>query len=171
MRLFRFAAPAHMRQAVLHLLGLVVVIAGVALPIAPALAADGPVRVAVSDPYWIGVYFNNVDLAGTPKLTRVESNIDFGWGNGSPDPVIQNDHFSARWTRYLYLEEGIYRFSATTDDGMRIWVDDQQILNEWREQSERTFVWTALWQQATIWCASSSLKEPGRRRHACASTA
>ena len=128
------------RRACVQLLGLVLVLGGLVLPPLPAMAQDGLVRVAVSDPYWIGVYFNNVDLAGAPKLTRTESNIDFGWGNGSPDSVIHNDFFSVRWTRYLYLEEGVYRFTATSDDGMRIWVDDQQILNEWREQGERTFV-------------------------------
>ncbi len=128
------------RRACVRLLGLVLVLGGLVLPPLPAMAQDGLVRVAVSDPYWIGVYFNNVDLAGAPKLTRTESNIDFGWGNGSPDSVIHNDFFSARWTRYLYLEEGVYRFTATADDGMRIWIDDQQILNEWREQGESTFV-------------------------------
>lgn len=140
MRISIFCAVARSRQVLFHLLGLAVVVAGLALPAAPLLAADGPVRVAVSDPYWIGVYFNNVDLAGRPSLTRTESSIDFGWGAGSPDAVINSDFFSVRWTRYFYLEEGVYRFSATTDDGTRIWVDDQQILNEWREQGERTFV-------------------------------
>jgi len=97
MRKSTLYAVAPLRRALFHLWGLAVVIAGLALPGAPALAADGPVRVAVSDPYWIGVYFNNVDLAGSPNLTRTESNIDFAWGNGSPDAVINPDFFSVRW--------------------------------------------------------------------------
>ena len=40
---------------------------------------------------------------GTPKVTRQDSSIDFGWGNGAPDYQIAVDHFSARWTRKLAL--------------------------------------------------------------------
>jgi len=89
---------------------------------------------------WRGAYFNNMELAGDPALVRAENNIDFNWGTGSPDPaVIAPDTFSARWTRTLDLEPGRYRFSITVDDGARLFVDDQLLIDRWFEQAATTY--------------------------------
>jgi hypothetical protein len=101
---------------------------------------EGPVRAAETDPYWVASYWNNTSLAGSPVLTRNEPTIDYNWGFGSPAPEVSNDNFSARWTRYIYTSAGVYRFTATTDDGMRVFVDDQLILNQWRVQAPTTYV-------------------------------
>lgn len=107
---------------------------------ATALAQDGPMRPTATDPYWSAAYFNNVDLAGSPVLTRNESTLDWKWGFGSPDAAVSPDYFSARYTRYIYVTEGVYRFTAIADDGMRIFVDDQLIMDQWKIQAERTYV-------------------------------
>ncbi|MGL4648885.1 MAG: PA14 domain-containing protein, partial [Caldilineaceae bacterium] len=104
-----------------------------------AQAQDEPVRAAVTDPYWVAAYFKNTSLAGAPVLIRNEPNLDNNWGTGGPEG-LQNDFFSARYTRYILTEAGVYRFTATSDDGIRIWVNDVLILDQWREQAERTFV-------------------------------
>ncbi len=57
--------------------------------------------------------------------------IDFNWGTGSPDPLVPADNFSARWTRTLNFDSGMYRFSIRGDDGLRIFIDDNLVLNEW----------------------------------------
>jgi len=80
---------------------------------------------------WRGEYFNNKNLSGTPALVRDDNHVDFRWGNGSPAPGINADKFSVRWTRDLYLTPGRYRFTAFTDDGVRLWVNGQQIINDW----------------------------------------
>jgi hypothetical protein len=108
-------------------------------PATPALAQDGIVRPAVSDPTWQATYWNNAALSGGPALVRSDANLDFNWGTGSPDPAIPNDEFSARWTRYLYLEAGLYRFTATADDGVRVFVNDRQIIDGWFDHEERSF--------------------------------
>jgi hypothetical protein len=105
----------------------------------PAWAQDDIVRPAVSDPTWQAAFWNNPTLSGEPAVVRSDPNLDFNWGGDSPDPAIRSDGFSARWTRYLLLEEGIYRFSATADDGVRVFVDDQQIIDGWFDHEERTF--------------------------------
>jgi hypothetical protein len=105
----------------------------------PAYAQDDIVRPAVSDPTWQGAYWNNRDLSGEPALVRSDANIDFDWGGGSPDPAVRADNFSARWTRYLYLEAGTYRFTATSDDGVRVFVNDRQIIDGWSDHPPRTF--------------------------------
>lgn len=79
---------------------------------------------------WWGEYFNNQDLSGNVALVRDDPNIDFDWGTGSPGAGVNND-FSARWSRNLTFAAGSYRFNATHDDGLRLWVDDQLRLDQW----------------------------------------
>jgi uncharacterized protein YraI len=45
--------------------------------------------------------------------------------------MVFGDGFSARWTRSHYFNAGRYRFTANTDDGVRVWVNNQQIINAW----------------------------------------
>lgn len=80
---------------------------------------------------WRGEYFNNINLSGTPALVRNDNQINFDWGNGSPATGINADNFSVRWTRTIYLSAGRYRFTANTDDGVRLWVNNQQVINAW----------------------------------------
>lgn len=82
---------------------------------------------------WRGEYYNNKNLSGTPALVRDDERIDFNWGNGSPASGINADNFSVRWTRTIYLGPGRYRFTANTDDGVRVWVNNQQIINAWND--------------------------------------
>jgi hypothetical protein len=67
-------------------------------------------------------------------LVRQDPALDFDWGYGSPDPVVNSDYFSARWTRYIDVTPGTYRFTAEADDGMRVWVNNEMIIDAWREQ-------------------------------------
>jgi|GEM_PF-3264269 len=83
---------------------------------------------------WRGEYFKNPTLDSNPWLTRDDANIDFDWSGGSPDPALPADDFSARWTRTTAFECGRYRFNVRVDDGVRLWVNNQQLLNEWRTQ-------------------------------------
>jgi hypothetical protein len=82
---------------------------------------------------WRGEYFNNRDLLGDPVLIRRDAAIDFDWGDGSPQPgVVSSDNFAVRWTRTLTLPAGLYRFRATVDDGVRVYANNQLVLDQWR---------------------------------------
>lgn len=130
----RFTRPG--RLALLLILTLFATIGGAQ----SVHAQDGPARSAGSDPFWVARYYNNTALEGEPVLQRSEERINWKWGLGSPDPSVQSDFFSARWTRYIYVPAGVWRFTATTDDGMRMWIDDELVLDEWRIQAQRTYV-------------------------------
>ena len=82
---------------------------------------------------WLGEYFANQSVSGTPVLVRNDVRIDFNWGSGSPDPGIPVDQFSARWTRRQDFAAGYYRFTVLADDGVRFWIDGQLVLDEWRD--------------------------------------
>jgi uncharacterized protein YraI len=84
-------------------------------------------------------YFNNQNLSGAPVLVRDEATINYNWGHGSPAPQVPADHFSARWTANLTLAPGRYRFSASSDDGVRVWVNNQLIIDAWFDRPVRTF--------------------------------
>jgi len=92
-----------------------------------------------SDPNWQATYWNNMEFYGVPNLERAEATLEHDWGAGSPDPAISPDGFSARWTRYIDVTPGTYRFTAISDDGIRVWVDDDLIIDEWFDHSASMF--------------------------------
>lgn len=87
---------------------------------------------------WVASYWNNDKLSGPPALVRHEEAIDHDWAGLSPDVSIQVDNFSARWERTVGFSAGTYRFKATMDDGMRVWIDGKIIIDDWNEGKVRT---------------------------------
>jgi uncharacterized protein YgiM (DUF1202 family) len=82
---------------------------------------------------WTGFYWDNKDFTGNPKTSRLESAINFNYQTGSPDPAIPSDNFSARWSTTLFFLAGTYRFRAGADDGVRVAIDKNLILNKWSD--------------------------------------
>jgi mannan endo-1,4-beta-mannosidase len=83
-----------------------------------------------------GQYYNNMNLSGVPALVRTDPNINFTWRLGSPDPSIQVDYFSVRWSGKLtaaYSET--YTIYSYSDDGIRVWIDGVLIIDSWIDQS------------------------------------
>jgi hypothetical protein len=83
---------------------------------------------------WVGEYFSNPDLSGSPVFGRDDSKIDFDWGTGSPRADIPADNFSVRWTNTIAFGSGLYRFTTETDDGVRLYVDGRLLIDKWRQQ-------------------------------------
>jgi hypothetical protein len=104
-----------------------------------ALAQEPPPWTEHTDPTWKASYWNNTTLSGTPALERDETSLDHDWGTSSPDSSVNADHFSARWTKYIDVSAGTYRFSATSDDGIRVYVDNDLIIDQWNDHSATTF--------------------------------
>jgi hypothetical protein len=86
---------------------------------------------------WKGEYWTNPDMSGAPVLVQNESRIDFNWGAGSAAGGLPVDDFSARWTRVANFDAGSYRFHILVDDGARLWIDDQLIINAWQDGTAR----------------------------------
>jgi hypothetical protein len=111
---------------------------GLVLTITRTALAQEPVTPQESDPFWQALYWNNMTLSGTPVLQRSESNLDHDWGTGSPGASVPVDGFSARWVRYIDVSAGTYRFTATSDDGIRVHVDGELIIDEWSDHPAKT---------------------------------
>ncbi|MCP5100498.1 MAG: hypothetical protein GY943_33530, partial [Chloroflexi bacterium] len=93
---------------------------------------------------WRGEYWNNTTLSGSSALVRNDTAINYSWGSDSPAAEINADDFSVRWTRRLSFSEGTYTFRATIDDGMRVYIDDTLVLDEWSANSNRTVTFDVL---------------------------
>lgn len=99
---------------------------------------------------WRGEYYNNMNLEGTPVIVRDDRQINFDWHDGSPGPGLGRDAFSVRWTRdYQFAYSGTYTFIATTDDGVRVWVDNNLVIDKWQRQPATTYTATLFLSQGT----------------------
>ncbi|MGD8969207.1 MAG: PA14 domain-containing protein [Anaerolineae bacterium] len=102
-----------------------------------ALADDGGTMEHTA-PHWQATYWNNTALRGTPVFQRQETTLNHDWSFGSPHFKVQADRFSARWTRTIDVSPGTYRFTATSDDGIRVWVDSELIIDQWHDHPPTT---------------------------------
>ena len=87
-----------------------------------------------------GEYFNGPNFE-RKVLTRTDPQVAFDWNWQMPGPGVQREYFSVRWTGKLFVPtSGSYRFSATVDDGVRVWVNGKKVIDEWRKQDDIQFV-------------------------------
>ncbi|WP_246553306.1 PA14 domain-containing protein [Paenibacillus tritici] len=81
-------------------------------------------------------YFTNMTLSGDPAVVRTDAVLDFNWRQGSPDAAIGIDFFSVRWSgkiKPLYTET--YQIYTTSDDGIRVRVNGELVIDSWVKQS------------------------------------
>ena len=80
-------------------------------------------------------YFDTSTFTGT-SVSRVDPTIDFVWGAASPAPGIGADTFSVRWTGQIQPQfSQTYTFYTVSDDGVRLWVNGQAVVNNWTDHS------------------------------------
>jgi PA14 domain len=91
---------------------------------------------------WYGQYFANPDLVEPAVIRRYEPGnpfLNLDWRSGSPGAGVPNDNFSGVLTRIQdFPSTDNYVFSLTTDDGARLFVDGQLLIDEWRNGPQRT---------------------------------
>lgn len=94
---------------------------------------DATIAAAGSTNGITGVYFNNKDFTGT-SITRNDTAVNYDWRNGSPDIQLGPDTFSVRWTGKIAVPtSGTYTFHTYSDDGIRLWVNNQKIIDDWTD--------------------------------------
>ncbi|HEX3445127.1 MAG TPA: glycoside hydrolase family 3 C-terminal domain-containing protein [Chthoniobacterales bacterium] len=84
-------------------------------------------------------FFDNPTLSGRPILTRVDSHIDFDWPTGRPLPQLSSDRFSVRWVGMIRASDsGPHAFRARSDDGIRVFLNGELIIDDWQDHAPRT---------------------------------
>ncbi len=92
--------------------------------------------------------------AGEVLLRRTDAQIDFEWSRSEPDPAVGPYDFSVRWEGTLTPpESGAYLLHMLSDDGARLWIDGQLVVDYWLAHSP-------------AWRASAPLQLQGGRAHA-----
>lgn len=82
-----------------------------------------------------GEYYSDIELQNL-RLTRTDPVVNFDWTGTSPDPGTVPTVFSVRWDGFVQPEfSETYTFVTTSDDGVRLWVDDRLIINNWTAHS------------------------------------
>jgi hypothetical protein len=78
-----------------------------------------------------GEYFDNMDHSAL-KLVRTDETVSFDWGGGAPAAEVGADTFSVRWSGQVEARHSeTYTFYARTDDGVRLWVNGQKLVDAW----------------------------------------
>ncbi len=96
---------------------------------------------------FLGCYYNYNEGSGygyfeTFKSSRNDAAIDFDWGTGSPSAYVAADRFSATWEGWFYFEGGDYQFTVKKDDGMRAYLDNSLIFDQYTSGSQTDFTFT-----------------------------
>ena len=84
-----------------------------------------------------GTYFNNTGLTGGAALTRIDPVINNDFVFKSPAPGTVNiENYSVRWTGQVLPQfSETYTFYAITDDGVRLWVNNVLLIDNWTNQN------------------------------------
>ncbi len=87
---------------------------------------------------WLGEYFEGKEFEGDPQI-RFTRKVEFDWGKDRPFRGMPKDKWSAIYTTCLVVEEeDEYRFRLTSDDGSRLFINDDKLIDNWGPHSPRT---------------------------------
>jgi PA14 domain/Pectate lyase superfamily protein len=91
-------------------------------------------RSAVNAPQTSGLrarYYSDISLQNL-VLDRIDDNINFNWQLGVPASGVQDEGFSVRWTGWVTAAQSEeYTFHTVSDDGVRLWVNEQLLIDNW----------------------------------------
>ncbi|GAB3316587.1 PA14 domain-containing protein [Larkinella ripae] len=87
-----------------------------------------------------GEYFDGTNFE-RKVFTRIDPAVNFDWEyRATPGPGIGRSFYSVRWTGKLYAPKtGVYKFTATVDDGIRLWVGGRKVMDVWSLNDSKTF--------------------------------
>ena len=85
---------------------------------------------------FIATYFTDKSLT-TPFTSRIDEYVNLNAGTDEPWPGAGQTDFAARWVTEVDLEfTGFYSFFVTSDDGIRLYIDGELLIDDWRDHSE-----------------------------------
>jgi beta-glucosidase len=86
-------------------------------------------------------YFSAPGLSGKPAVTRIDKEINFRWTLFAPDPRLDVDFYSVRWTGTLTPPTtGYTKIGLEGNDGYRLYINNKLVIDNWKKQSYRTLL-------------------------------
>jgi beta-glucosidase len=86
--------------------------------------------------------FAGTELAGSPIAASTVDRINYRTEGGLPQPPapgLPAENFSIRWTGAVSVDKaGRYELMTNTDDGVRVFVDQKQVIDDWRQHAAKT---------------------------------
>jgi beta-glucosidase len=83
----------------------------------------------------LGEYFGNLSLSGPPLMKRVDQRINFDWAMEDVRNMVPSQ-FTVRWTGLIHTTaSSVHVFRARADSGIRVFLDDELIINDWRDHA------------------------------------
>ena len=80
-------------------------------------------------------YYRELGLKGSP-VTRVEPTVNFDWQTNAPLANFPPERFSVRFVgRIKAPKSGTFTFTTYSDDGVRLWLNDSLLINQWNDHS------------------------------------
>ena len=83
-------------------------------------------------------YFANQKFEGEPEVVKYEDSPTHDWVFDAPEGLSVSDYFTARWTGEINVGEEPVFFRVSSDDGFRLWIDDELVVDAW-DVYDKTF--------------------------------
>jgi beta-glucosidase len=110
----------------------------------------------------VGEYFTNIEMKGNPSKIRVDSVLDFKWEWDAPFEDFPKDYFSVRWSGYLKIDRSsFYAINVSSDDGIRFYLDDRLVIDDWNDHAELTNSYTTYLQAGIFYKIKLEFYERG----------
>jgi beta-glucosidase len=80
-------------------------------------------------------YFSNIQLQGTPVLTRTDKQINFHWTLYGPAPTLPSQQYAVRWNGQLMSPvTGKYKIGLEGNDGYRLYINEKLLIDNWQKK-------------------------------------
>lgn len=106
---------------------------------APWISLDSNYSLITPEEGFKAEYFHGDSLEGTPAV-RSEKYLLYDPFNLPPDPFLPEAPMSSRWEGEVVAPaSGEYVFRLTSDDGCRLFIDDNLVIDDWTSHSSKTY--------------------------------